>query len=155
MIIRETRSHDLPELQRVLDETGLFPSDLLPDLIGAFLRDEPCSDFWLTCESGGKLVGFCYAAAEELAEGTWNMRAIAVLPEMQGKGSGATLVAEIESRLRKRGERILIAETSATAEYEQTRDFYRKNGYSEEARIRDFWGPDDDKVVFWKSLSET
>lgn len=31
---------------------------------------------------------------------------------------------------------------------------YEDQGYDEEARIRQFYGPEDDKVVFWKSLVE-
>ncbi len=153
MTIRDTRQEDIPDLKRVLDETGLFPSDLLPDLVRGFLSEEAGDDIWLTFDSDGDAIGFCYAAPEPLTEGTWNMLAIAVLPGVQGKGSGAGLVAELESRLHRLGHRVLIADTSGTAKYERTREFYRKNGYSEEARIRDFWGPGDDKVVFWKSLA--
>ena len=140
-------------MQRVLDETGLFPSEMLPDLLAPLFSGGACSDVWLTCESEGEAIGFCYASPEELAEGTWNMLAIAVHPAAQNNGFGEALVAELEARLRKIGGRILIADTSGTPEYGKTREFYRKNGYSEEARIRDFWGPGDDKVVFWKSLS--
>ena len=153
MIVRETLPGDIPGLKRVLDETGLFPSEMLPDLVTSFLSDETSNDVWLTSESAGDAIGFCYAVPEELAEGTWNMLAIAVRPGMHGKGCGGTLVAELEARLSGNGARVLIADTSGTAEYERTREFYRKNGYTEEARIRDYWGPGDDKVVFWKSLS--
>jgi len=33
--------------------------------------------------------------------------------------------------------------------------FYRDHHYDEEARIRQFYGPADDKVVFWKLLATT
>lgn len=36
--------------------------------------------------------------------------------------------------------------------FELTRSFYRKNGYDEEARIRDFYRAGDDKIVFRKAL---
>jgi len=60
-----------------------------------------------------------------------------------------------EEQLRRSGEdvaRVLIVEASSTDQYARTRTFYRKLGYHEEARIRQFYGPSDDKVVFWKSL---
>lgn len=153
MMIRATNAGDIPGLTTVLDETGLFPGEMLPELVGDFLSGNGEGHIWLSCETRGDAVGFCYAAPEALAEGTWNMLAIAVLPGAQGNGSGAALVAELESQLRSLGQRVLIADTSGTAEYRQTRRFYRKNGYTEEARIREFWGPGDDKVVFWKSLA--
>ena len=79
MNIRPTKSEDIPALKVVLDETGLFPSDMLPDMLTSFLSEES-EDIWLTCEDGGNAIGFCFAAPEALAEGTWNMLAIAVLP---------------------------------------------------------------------------
>ena len=153
MNIRETTQKDIPGLKRVLDGTGLFPSEMLDYMVRGFLSEDLSNDVWLTCDFDDDPVGFCYAAPEPLTEGTWNMLAIAVLPGVQGNGAGAALVAELESRLHGLSQRVLIADTSGIAEFERTRGFYRKNGYMQEARIRDFWGPGDDKVVFWKSLT--
>lgn len=126
---------------------------MLPDMMTGFLSENESSDIWLTCEADGKTVGFCYAVPEALADGAWNMLAIAVLRTEQGGGCGSALTRHLESELRKHGQRILIADTSGTDGFAQTRAFYRKNGYTEEARIRDFWAAGDDKIIFWKSLA--
>ncbi len=52
-----------------------------------------------------------------------------------------------------RGGRMLLVETSGLPDFERTRAFYRKCGYEEEARIRDFYAAGDDKVVFRKVLN--
>lgn len=152
MKIQPTRHDDIPALQDVLTETGLFPADMLPGMLDGFLSDYPCADLWLTAEVDGRPVGFCYATPEALTDGTWNMLAIAVLPSEQGNGRGGAIVRYLEQELSSRHQRILIADTSGTEAFAQTRAFYRKNGYAEEARIRDFWGAGDDKIVFWKAL---
>lgn len=152
MKLRPTKSDDIPALAKVLDGTGLFPSEMLPNMLCGFLSDQESEDVWLTCEEEGEAIAFCYALPEALTDGTWNMLAIAVLPEMQGSGVGGAVVAHLEDVLRGRGNRVLIADTSGTDEFAQTREFYRKNGYSEEARIRNFWAEGDDKIVFWKEL---
>ena len=150
--IRPATSSDIPALQLVLDGTGLFPSGMLPEMIAGHLAGRATEEVWLTCERDGTAAGFCYAAPEKLTDGTWNMLALAVLPAWQGKGVGSDIVRDLEKSLREAGHRVLIADTSGTSEYERTRAFYRKNGYAEEARIRDFWAAGNDKVVFWKSL---
>lgn len=152
MKIRLTKFEDIPALKLVLDGTELFPSEMLPDMMSGFLSTEKSEDVWLTCEADGKAIGFCYAAPEALTEGTWNMLAIAVLPEKQGSGAGGAIVKELEANLRKSGHRVLIADTSGADEFTKTREFYRKNNYTQEARIRDFWAEGDDKVIFRKSL---
>lgn len=153
MHVRPTKSEDIPALQIVLDQTGLFPSELLPDMMSDFLSHEDSPSIWLTCETDGLAVGFCYATPEELTDGTWNMLAIAVHPSNQGGGYGGAIVQHLEAVLREHGHRVLIADTSGKDGFAQTREFYRKNGYVEEARIRDFWAAGDDKVIFWKLLS--
>jgi ribosomal protein S18 acetylase RimI-like enzyme len=152
MKIRPTQQHDLSALQLVLDGTALFPGDLLPAMISGFLTGAESSQIWLTCDVDGTATGFCYAIPEMAAEGTWNMLAIAVLPALQGGGHGRALMAHLEETLRSRGQRILIVDTSGTDAFSRTREFYRKNGYTEEARIREFWATGDDKITFWKSL---
>jgi ribosomal protein S18 acetylase RimI-like enzyme len=57
-----------------------------------------------------------------------------------------------EADARKRGGHHLLAETSGTARYASTRTFYDKVGYSVEARVRDFYAPGDDQVIYRKDL---
>lgn len=78
MKIRKTKSEDVQDLQNVLDETELFPSEMLPDMVAGFLDDQDSDDLWLSAELNGKAVGFCYALPEQLTEATWNMLAVAV-----------------------------------------------------------------------------
>ncbi len=143
---------DIPALQAVLDNTELFPSDMLPDMM-ALALDTQSEEFWLTCHVDGAAVGLCYVAPEMLTDGTWNMIALAVAPDQQGKGLGGALVKAAETRLKTAGQRILIVETSGTDDFESTRRFYEKRGYNKEAVIRDFWKEGDDKVIYWKKLT--
>jgi ribosomal protein S18 acetylase RimI-like enzyme len=152
MTIRATLASDSAALQTVLDKTQLFPPEMLPEMLNSHLSNAQSTDIWLTWESEGAAKGFCYAVPEKLAEGTWNMLAIAVHPESQAMGVGSALVAKLEAMLRELRQRILIADTSGTKEYRRTRAFYQKNGYCQEAVIRDFWAPGANKVTFWKSL---
>ncbi len=62
------------------------------------------------------------------------------------------MVQFVEAALHRAGARILIIETSGVGSYAATRAFYGKLGYHEEARIRGFYGPGDDKVILWKEL---
>jgi len=150
-IIKATSTDDIPALKDVLDGTELFPSEMLPAMLAPSIAGET-EAFWLTCHVEGKAVGLCYTAPEELAAGTWNMRALAVHPDLQGNGLGAALVKAAEQHLKDDGQRILIVDTSGTDDFALTRKFYMQNGYVEEARIRDFWAPGDDKVIFRKAL---
>ena len=152
MKIRPTQASDVPELQLVLGATDLFPAQMLPELIAGYLANDDQSEIWLTCEKDGRAIGFCYCVPEQMAEGAWNMLAIAVMPGEQSQGCGGALTQTLEAELTKQGQRILIADTSGTPAFARTRAFYLANGYSQEARIRDFWAPGDDKIVFWKAL---
>lgn len=149
--IKPTTNDDVPALQGVLDQTELFPSEMLPDMLAPALAGET-EAFWLTCHLDAEAVGLCYTVPEELADGSWNMLALAVRPDLQGKRLGTELVAAAEQHLRSRGQRILIVDTSGTDDFALTRRFYAQNGYDEEARIRDFWAAGDDKVIFRKAL---
>ena len=150
-IIRPTQDQDIGPLQDVLDRTQLFPSEMLPDMLAPALAGTS-NDNWLSCLSQGVVVGFCFAAAEPLTEGTWNMRAIAVRPDCQGQKLGAALVAALEDHLRSTGQRLVVVDTSGTDAFEATRAFYDANNYHQTACIPGFWGPGDDKVIFTKAL---
>ncbi len=150
-IIKPTTPDDIAGLAAVLDSTKLFPSELLPGMLAPALAGET-EAVWLTCHQGGEAVGLCFSVPEELADGTWNMRALAVRSDLQGNGLGAAIVRAAEQYLKDEGQRILIVDTSGTDDFALTRKFYVQNGYEEEARIRDFWADGDDKVIFRKAL---
>jgi N-acetylglutamate synthase-like GNAT family acetyltransferase len=117
MTIRPTQVEDIPALKVVADETGLFPSDMLPDMLAGFLSKTESNEIWLTSEVKGQAIGFCYAVPEKLTDGTWNMLAIAVLPSQQGGGHGSAIVKKLEDSLRTRGHRLIIADTSGTEQF--------------------------------------
>ena len=152
MHIRIATSADVDPIGRIADATELFPSEMLPDLIAGHLADEPSEDVWTVCKEDGEVVGFCYAVPEQLTEGAWNMLAIGVRPDRQGNGVGGALVAQLHRTLRAKEARILLADTSGIPAFERTRAFYAKQGYDEEARIRDFWAAGDDKVTFRRAF---
>ena len=149
--IQPTVRDDIPGLHAVLDGTGLFPSEMLEDLLEPALSGAS-EAMWLTAHLQGVAVGFCYCVPEALTTGTWNMLALGISPVHQGKGFGAQLVAAAEARLRADGRRVLIVDTSGTDSFVRTRAFYAKQGYDEVARIPDYWDAGDAKVTFFKAL---
>ena len=102
-----------------------------------------------------ELAAAAYDAPEPFSDRMWNLYFIATDPDQQGSGAGTALIEQVESALRDAGPdvaRTLIVDTSSMDGYEQARTFYERRGFVEEARIRDFYGPGDHKVTFWKSL---
>ena len=141
---------DVAGLKGLIDATGLFPSDMLDTMLAPYFEPGGQSqDHWLTEDT---LVSVAYCAPERMTEGTWNLLLIAVHPDFQGQGRGTALLRQVEAMLAARGERLLLVETSGLAEFELTRSFYRRTGYREEARIRDFYQAGEDKIVFVKAL---
>lgn len=150
-LIRSVTKQDVPDLKIVIDTSGLFPSEMLDGMISDSFENPASRDIWITCgEDRPMALAFC--APEQMTEGTWNLYLIAVHADCQGRGYGTSIVDHLERMLASRGERILLVETSGLPDFERTRAFYRKCGYEEEARIRDFYQAGDDKIVFRKAL---
>lgn len=155
-MIRPTTQDDVAAILSLAVASGLFPAegtDEVGQVLTGWLRGEmEPGHVWLTDDDGGP-VGVVYYAPERMTEGTWNLYMIAVRPDRQRQGRGAELVRHVENDLKARGAHLLLVETSGAANFERTRAFYRRCGYHEEARIRDFYKPGEDKVVFRKALS--
>jgi ribosomal protein S18 acetylase RimI-like enzyme len=152
--IRKIKEQDLKHLKAVIDSNGLFPSDLLDDMTSDFLTNKTTTDIWLTKEVNNIPIAVIYCAPERMTEGTFNLYLIAIDKNQQGKGIGAEMMKYVENLLREKGNRILIVETSALPEFELTRKFYDKLSYKREAIIREFYQKGEDKVVFWKKLTD-
>ncbi|NET31502.1 MAG: GNAT family N-acetyltransferase [Cyanothece sp. SIO1E1] len=152
-MIRPTISDDTTALIAIAEAIGFQPNEL--ELLSAMLADYLNGDndsghFWITDDDNGP-VGVAYCAPERMTSGTWNLLFIAVHPDYQGQGHGAALIDYVEQTLMVRGARLLLVETLAS--FDRTRAFYRKCGYEEEARIRDFYEAGADKIVYRKALA--
>ena len=150
-MIRLARQDDTSAIKQIAADTELFPPDMLDDMIAGYL-EQTTADIGFVAEQDGQAVAFGFCEPERMTEGTWNLLAIGVHPRKQGTGIGSEMMRDLEGRLRDQGQRILIVETMGTDEFNQTRQFYLKNGYAKEATIREFYEPGGDKVVFWKKL---
>ncbi|UTI64864.1 GNAT family N-acetyltransferase [Paraconexibacter antarcticus] len=135
----------------MLEQTGLFPVEALDDMLASFFASEG-QEQWLTARHDGAPVGFAFFRPEAHTDGTWNVLAIAVLPEHHSGGIGSRLMQHVEDILRSDGQRVLLVETSGTSKYKATRAFYRAKHYTEVARIPEYWEAGDDKVIFHKHL---
>jgi ribosomal protein S18 acetylase RimI-like enzyme len=157
--IRAATPSDVPAVRQIAIATGMFTDADWPDvesMMSDSVRGELEDHHWIVLEDhAGTVVGAAYYAPEPFSNHMWNLYFLGVRPASQGDGVGGALVAHVEAVLRARGERVVIIETSGIARFEATREFYRKQGYTEEARIREFYGPGDDKIVFWKALYAT
>jgi len=157
--IRLLTRNDVPALIDLIVAIELFRPEEVEDLrtrITDYLGAKETREFWIVDDDPKLgLSGVVYCAPEPMTDGTWNMYFIGVHRDRRGEGRGTKLVRHIEALVLSQNGRILIVETSATESFEKTRAFYARNGYREEARIREFYRAGDDKVVFWKSLQQS
>ncbi len=157
--IRIATAGDLDRIKEIAVATHMFTAEevgFLDDMVNGALDGSLEGHRWLVAEvDDDTVVGAAQYAPEPFADRMWNLYFIAVDPNHQGTGIGSAMMDSVESELTGRGvedARTLVVETSSTDRYARTREFYAGIGYAEEARIREFYGPDDHKVVFWKSM---
>ncbi len=143
--------NDLSAVSSILDYTALFPSEMLAEMAEPYLSKAEPHIWFIACDGHGVL-GFAYCEPERMADGTYNLLAIAVDPDRQSEGIGQLIVAAVEQAVRDLEGRLLLVETSSLAEYERTRSFYDRLGYDREAVIREFYAQGEDKIVFRKQL---
>lgn len=150
--IRKVKKDDLQDLKSVLDSIELFPSAFLDEMIADYFENPNTQDIWFTATDDDKPISIAYCAPEKFTEGTFNLYAIGVRSDVNGKGIGQQMMHYLEAQLQEAGHRILIVETSGTAAFQSTRTFYEKLNYTKEAVLRDFWSEGDDKVIYWKKF---
>ncbi|HEX8359334.1 MAG TPA: GNAT family N-acetyltransferase [Longimicrobium sp.] len=155
-MIRDSIVQDSDALVGVGVEAGMFApgeTDWLEMLIAEYFDGKLGEGHgWITDEEQGEVRGVAYYAPAPASSGVSDLLMIAVVPGSQREGRGESLLRHVEDALRADGQRMLLVETSALPRYDQARAFYLKNGFEEEARIRDFYQPGEDKVVFRKQL---
>jgi ribosomal protein S18 acetylase RimI-like enzyme len=122
------------------------------ELIDIYLTDSAQQDYRVAVavDGAGAVRGYACWGPTPLTRGTYDLYWIATHPEVHGQGYGRRLLDHVESFVGRAEGRLLIIETSSKESYGDTVGFYRRFGYEEVSRIRDFYDTGDDKLVFAK-----
>jgi ribosomal protein S18 acetylase RimI-like enzyme len=157
-VIRNLQISDREPLRTILRDTGVFSHPEVAvalELIDAVLHDPGQTDYVIATavQESGAVVGYYCIGPTPLTAGTFDLYWIAVKRNCHNQGIGKVLLRHAEEVVRTSGGRLLVAETSSQPAYEPTRMFYIRNAYAEVARIRDYYKPGDDLVVYGKYLS--
>lgn len=145
------------QIQDITARAGVFNEEevqCVADIWQEYINDGPevCGYNFIVDREDEKVLGFACYGPRDLATGVYDLYWIAVDPETRRSGAGRRLIAASEEAVFKLSGRMLIAETSGTAHYKSTRDFYEGVGYTAEAVIKDFYSPNDDLFIYIKRL---
>jgi ribosomal protein S18 acetylase RimI-like enzyme len=158
--IRPIAAGDRPRILEIVTATGNFTSAeiaIAMEVVDEALADPaaPRGDYraYVVEDDRELVAGYECHGPTPLTVGTYDLYWIAVDPACQGAGFGRALLSFAENDVRAAGGRLLLIETSSQESYGDTIRFYEKSGYPLEARIKGFYRPGDDKLIFAKELA--
>ncbi len=155
--IRKMIADDRAAISRILEETDMFTSaelNVALELIDIFLTNREQKDYiiYVATDERKEVVGYVCYGPTPATDGTFDLYWIAVSPAMQQQGVGKALLLFTEQQVMRHNGRMIIIETSSQPKYKPTQDFYLRNHYQIEARIKDFYRIGDDRLIFVKRL---
>lgn len=157
MKIHPMSPDDKEALMRILKGVPEFKQVEIPvaeEVIDTYLSDPQGSGYYiLVAEENGRVRGYVCYGPTPMTMGTWDVYWMAVEREEQGRGIGTALLKAAEAEIREAGGRMTVIETSSVPLYRKTLRFHLRSGYSQVARIPDFYEPGDDKLILQKYLS--
>ena len=157
--IHPLRADDREPIRILLEETGVFTAAEITvalELVDIVLHPGGQRDYtmYTAANDRGEVAGYYCVGPTPLTESTYDLYWIAVKPSAHNTGVGKQLLCHAEEVIRSEGGRLVVAETSSQPKYDGTRKFYLRNAYQEVARIRDYYKPDGDLVIYGKYLSQ-
>ncbi len=154
-MIRPMQGCDKPIAMKILRETGFFTSSeikVAEELVDVYLNDPDQKDYKIIVseDTNHQVVGFMIYGPTPLTRGVMDLYWIAVAPEAQKQGFGKKMIHWLEQQMEENNGKLLIIETSSKEQYERTRRFYQSQNFIESVRVKDFYRPNDDRIVYVK-----
>jgi len=157
MLIRELERGDVEPLRRILQATKVFRDEEIEvavELMEATLEKTEDYIQKTIVDDTNTVQGFYCVGPTPMTRSTFDLYWIAVNPEYHGKGIGFEMLRDCERTVSSMSGALIVVETSSLPMYEGTRQFYLRNNYLEAARIRDYYAPGDDLMIYTKHLQE-
>jgi GNAT superfamily N-acetyltransferase len=152
----DVRADDPKRVRDITESTGFFYAEEVGtavELVEERLAKGEASGYsFVFADDADRTLGYACFGPIAGTKASFDLYWIAAHAAARGKGLGTKLLEESERRIRAAGGRRIYVETSSRALYEPTRAFYLARGYREEARLADFYGPGDAKVIYVKEI---
>jgi ribosomal protein S18 acetylase RimI-like enzyme len=154
--IRWCRPSDRQVVLSFLAETGFFRPDemaIAREVLDKSLAEGPQGHYQsFVATVSHEAVGWICFGPTPCTVGSFDIYWMGVAAAWQGRGIGRALAVFAEEAIAARGGRLIVIETSSREVYLPTRRFYEALGCREVARVPDFYGPGDHRVIFTKTL---
>ncbi len=147
---------DVERIREIVESTGFFYShetDIALELIVERLKYGISSEYYFVfAEAEGKTVAYACYGPISISKTSFDLYWIVTHNDYRGMGIGKKLLEQTCREAALMGCNILIAETSGLDHYLPTRAFYENNGFTLEARLKDFYAFGDDKLFYTRRL---
>lgn len=148
--IRALATPDRSAVESVLRAAGPFRAEEIATALWVFDQaQQPGEDYRLLgAFLGADLAGYVCFGPTPMTEGCWHLYWVAVDQRFQRAGVARALLAAVQRECSAARARLLSLEASGAAHSDAARAFYQAVGFREEGRVRDYYRPGDDLVLF-------
>lgn len=152
----DVRGFDPENIKKIIFSSGFFNDKeikIAVELAEERLQlGEESGYHFIFAEIKNETVGYACFGPIPATEFSYDLYWIAVDERERGNGLGKILMSEIEIAISKLGGKRIYIETSGKEQYLPTRKFYYSCDCILEAELKDFYAPDDSKLIFLKEL---
>ena len=153
----EVLSSDRERVRAMVRSTAFFSAqeeDVAVELVEERLAKGEASGYhFLFLDLGPEPMAYACFGPVPCTRESFHLYWIVVDQELRGRGIGPHLMRLVEERIRDMGGTRVYAETSSRTQYAPTQRFYEKCGFSAEARLKDYYAPEEDLLIYSKVLS--
>lgn len=153
---KEINPADVRAVEDIVISTGFFnprEEEIAIELIEErLLKGESSGYYFIFAEVKEKTCAYSCFGLIEGTDSSYDLYWIVTHNNFRGIGIGKALLAETEKSIAELGGIGIYVETASKPQYTPTRHFYESNGYILEARLKDFYAKDDDKLIYVKKV---
>lgn len=150
------RGNDRNAVRSIVERTLFFRPDevdVAVELVDEHLsRGEASGYHFVFAEIEDRVIGYACYGPIACTLASFDLYWIAIDPAYQRRGLGRELLQTTEAQIAAAGGQRVYIDTSGQPKYASTRDFYEAQGFRCEARLVDFYGPGDDRIIYTKVI---